>query len=163
MEITLPEIQSYLDNIKNGSITELRLPIMEIKPGDILTARSSSGNDKAIHLKVLSSETVPLEAVTAGEAEREGFAAPDFCSSSFLCGNIETRLDFEDYAFTYENGVPVARSPEDRELYVREKVNRLCPSCITRKTTKDLFLDYWNSRAVDGNMTKIRFEVTSRG
>jgi hypothetical protein len=38
MEIQLPEVQSYIDNIKNGSITELRLPRMEIKTGDVLTA-----------------------------------------------------------------------------------------------------------------------------
>jgi hypothetical protein len=107
------------------------------------------------------SETVPLEAITAGEAEREGFTVPDFCSSRFLCGSIETRLGFEDYAFTYENGVPVARPPEDRELYLREKVRRLCPSCITRKTAKDLFLNYWKSKSIEGNMTKISFEVTS--
>jgi hypothetical protein len=43
MEIQLPEIQSYLDNIKNGSITEIRLPSMEIKTGMVLTAFSSSG------------------------------------------------------------------------------------------------------------------------
>jgi hypothetical protein len=30
MEIQLLEIQSYLDNIKNGSITEIRLPRMEM-------------------------------------------------------------------------------------------------------------------------------------
>jgi hypothetical protein len=159
MEIQLPEIQSYLDNIKNGSITELRLPRMEIKTGEVLTALSSFGNDGAIHLKVLASETVPLEAITAEESEQEGFAVPDFCASQFLCGNIETRLGFEDYAFTYENGVPLDRSPEDRELYLRGKVRRLCPSCITRKNAKDQFLNYWKSKAVDGNMTKIKFEV----
>jgi hypothetical protein len=119
MEIQLPEIQSYLDNIKNGSITEIRLPRMEIKTGEVLTAFFSFGNGGAIHLKVLASETVPLESITAEEAEQEGFATPGFCSSQILCGNIESRLDFEDYAFTYENGVPLARSPEDRELYLR--------------------------------------------
>jgi uncharacterized protein YqfB (UPF0267 family) len=159
MEIQLPEIQSYLDNIKNGSITEIRLPRMEVKTGKILNAFSSSGAGGVIHLKVLASETVPLESITAEEAEQEGFAAPDFCASQFLCGNIETRLGFEDYTFTYENGVPLARSPEDRELYLREKVRRLCPSCITRKTAKDLFLNYWKSKSVDGEMLKISFEV----
>jgi uncharacterized protein YqfB (UPF0267 family) len=161
MEIQLPEVQSCLDNIKDGSITTIRLPGMELKAGDILSVRSSSGNDNVIHLKVLTSETVPLETITATEAEREGFTAPDFCSSQFICGNIETRLGFEDYAFAYENGVPVARSQEDRELYLREKVRRLCPSCLTRKNAKDLFLQYWKSKAVDGEMTKISFEVTS--
>jgi hypothetical protein len=159
MEIQLPKIQSYLDNIKNGFITEIRLPGMEIKTGEVLTAFSSSGNGGAIHLKVLASEIVPLESITAEEAEQEGFAAPDFCASQFLCGNIKTRLGFEDYAFTYENGVPLARSPEDRELYMREKVRRLCPSCVTRKTAKDLFLNYWKSKSVDGEMLKISFEV----
>jgi uncharacterized protein YqfB (UPF0267 family) len=159
MEIHLPEIQSYLDNIKNGSITRIRLPGMEIKTGDVLTAFSPAGNDSAIHLKVLASEPVPLEAITAEEAEQEGFTAPDFYSSQFLCRNIETRLDFEDYAFRHENGVPVARYPEERELYLREKVRRLCPSCLTRKNAKDLFLQYWKSKAVGGNMTKINFEV----
>jgi hypothetical protein len=42
--------------------------------------------------------------------EQEGFAAPGFCMSQFLCGNIETRLDLEDYAFKYENGVPLVRT-----------------------------------------------------
>jgi hypothetical protein len=62
MEIQLPEVQSYLDKIKNGSITEVRLPTTEIKTGDVLTAFSPSGNN-AIYLKVLASETVPLEAI----------------------------------------------------------------------------------------------------
>jgi hypothetical protein len=159
MEIHLPEIQPCLDNIKNGSITEIRLPRMEIKMGDVLTAFSSSRKDNAIHLKVLTSETVSLEAITAKEAEQEGFAAPDFCSSQFLCGNIETHLDFEAYAFNHENGVPVARSPEDREMYLMERVRRLCPSCVTRKNAKDLFLNYWKSKSVDGEMLKISFEV----
>jgi hypothetical protein len=100
MEIQLPKAQSYLDNIKNGSITEIRLPRMEA--GEVLTAFSSAGNSYTINLKVLSSETVPQEAITAEEAEREGFAVPDFCTFQFLCGNIETRLDFEDYAFKHE-------------------------------------------------------------
>jgi hypothetical protein len=161
MEIHLPENQSYLDNIKNGSITRIWLPGMEIKTGDVLTAFSPAGNDSAIHLKVFATESVPLEAITAEEAEQEGFTAPDFCFSQFLCGNIETRLDFEAYAFNHENGVPVARSPEDRELYLREKVRRLCPSCLTRKNAKDLFLQYWQSKAVDGEMNKISFEITN--
>jgi hypothetical protein len=159
MKIQLPEVQSYLDNIKNGSITELRLPRMEIKTGEVLTAFSSSGNDNAIHLKVLASEDVPLETITAEESEREGFTAPDFCASQFICGNIETRLDFEDYAFKSENGIRIPRSPEEQELYLREKVQRLCPSCVTRKGAKDLFLNYWKSKSSDREMTKINFEV----
>jgi hypothetical protein len=162
MEIQLQEIQSYLDNIKNGSITEVRLPTTEIKTGDVLTAFSPSGNN-TIYLKVLASEMVPLEAITAEEAEQEGFAVPDFCPSQFLCGNIEIRLDFEDYAFSHENGVLVARSQVERDLYLQEKVRQLCPSCITRKTAKDLFFKYWKSKSVDGNMAKITFEVTQRG
>jgi hypothetical protein len=163
MEICLPGVQSYLDKIADGSVTAIRLPKTEIETGDVLTALSSFGNGFTIKLRVLSSETVPLEAITAEEAEREGFTAPGFCPSGFLCGNIESRLDFEDYAFRYENGVSVARSPEDREMYLREKVQWLCPSCLTRRNAKDLFLNYWKSKSVDGNMTKIRFEVTSRG
>jgi hypothetical protein len=104
-----------------------------------------------------------MEAITAEEAEQEGFAAHDFCHSQFICGDIETRLDFEGYAFTYENGVHAARSPEDRDLYLQKKVRRLCPSCITRKTAKDVFLRYWKSKSVGGNMDKITFEVTQRG
>jgi hypothetical protein len=161
MEIQLPEVQSYLDNIKNGSITQIRLPGMEIETGDILTVFSPAGDDCVINLKVLSSETVPLEAITAGEAEREGFSIPDFCTSQFLCGNIETRLDFEDYAFKHENGVPIARTHAEQEQHLREKVQRLCPSCITKKSAKDLFLNYWKSKAVAGNMTKISFEVVN--
>jgi uncharacterized protein YqfB (UPF0267 family) len=161
MEIQLPEVQSYLEKIKNGSITDIRLPGMEVETGSVLTAFSPDGDDCAIKLKVLSTEAVPLEAITAEEAEREGFAVPDFCSSQFLCGNIETRLDFEDYAFTYEDGVPVARPPAEREEHLREKVQRLCPSCLTRKDAKDQFLNYWKSKVVDGNMTKIRFEVVT--
>jgi uncharacterized protein YqfB (UPF0267 family) len=91
MEIQLPEVQSYLDDIRNGSIPEIRLPKMETEAGEVLTAFSPAGDDCVIKLKVLSSETVPLEAITAEEAEQEGFAVPDFCASQFLCGDIETR------------------------------------------------------------------------
>jgi uncharacterized protein YqfB (UPF0267 family) len=161
MEIQLPRVQSYLEKIKNGSITAIRLPGMEVETGSVLTAFLPSGDNCSIKLKVLSTETVPLETITAEEAEQEGFAVPDFCSSQFLCGNIETRLDFEDYAFRHENGVPLARSQAEREEHLREKVQRLCPSCITRKDAKDLFLNYWKSKAATGNMTKIKFEVVA--
>jgi hypothetical protein len=161
MEIQLPEVQSYLEKIKNGSITDIRLPEMEIETGEALTAFFPSGDDRTIKLKILSSETVPLEAITAEEAEKEGFAVPDFCTSQFLCGNIETRLDFEDYVFKYENGVPLVRTQADREEHLREKVQRLCPSCITKKNAKDLFLKYWKQKAVEGNMTKISFEIVA--
>jgi hypothetical protein len=161
MEIRLPEVQSYLDNIMNGSITEVRLPGIEVKTGEVLTALPHAGNGRAIKLKVLSSETLPLEAVTPEEAEREGFAVPGFCPSQFLCGSIETRLDFEDCAFKYENGVLAARTREEREIHLREKVKRLCPSCIIKKNAKDLFLNYWKSKGVEGNMAKISFEITN--
>jgi hypothetical protein len=97
--------------------------------------------------------------ITAEEAEKEGFAVPDFCVSQFLCGNIETRLDFEDYAFKYENGVPLARTQEEWEIHLRKKFQRLCPSCITKKNSKDLFLNYWKQKAVEGSMIKINFEL----
>jgi uncharacterized protein YqfB (UPF0267 family) len=159
MEIQLPEIQSYLEKIKSGSITDIRLPEMEIETGSVLTVFSRAGGNSVIELKVLSSETVLLEAITAEEAEKEGFVAPDFCASQFLCGNIETRLDFEDYAFKYENGVPLARIWEERETHLRKKVQRLCSSCITKKNAKDLFLDYWKQKAVEGSMIKINFAL----
>jgi uncharacterized protein YqfB (UPF0267 family) len=161
MEIQLPEVQSYFEKIKNGSITDIRLPEMKIETGEILTVFSHSRDNSAIKLKVLSSETVPMEAITAEEAGKEGFAVPDFCASQFLCGNIETRLDFEDYVFKYENGVPLARTEEEREILLREKVQRLCPSCITKKNAKDLFLNYWKQKAVEGSMTKINFEIVT--
>jgi hypothetical protein len=161
MKIQLPEVQSYLDNIKNGSITVIRLPRMEVKTGEILSAFSSAGKDCVVKLKAISSEAVPLEAITVEEAEKEGFTVPDFCPSQFLCGSIETRLDFEDYAFKRENGVPLARTQAEQEQYLREKIQRLCPSCVTRKNAKDLFLNYWKSKTVEGSMTKISFEVTS--
>jgi hypothetical protein len=160
MEIQLPEVQSYLEEIKNGSITDIRLPEMEIEAGEVLSAFSSAGNDCAVKLKVLASETVPLEAITAEEAEKEGFAVPDFCASQFLCGNIESRLDFEDYAFRSKDGISIARTLAERKTYLREKVQRLCPSCLTQKDARDLFLDYWKSKAAGGDMTKISFEVT---
>jgi hypothetical protein len=159
MEIQLPEAQSYLESIKNGSITEIRLPRMEAETGKVLTAFYHAGDDRAIKMKVLSSETVPLEAITAEEAEQEGFAVPDFCASQFICGNIETRMDFEDYTFRHENSVKIPRPEAERKQLLREKVQRLCPSCVTRKNAKDLFLHYWKSKAVDGTMTKIKFEV----
>jgi hypothetical protein len=159
MEIQLPEVQSYLDNIRNGSITEIRLPRIEAEAGEVLTAFSPVGDDCVIKLKVLSSETVPLEAITAEEAEQEGFTVPDFCASQFICGNIETRMDFEDYAFSHENGVKIPRPEAEREQLLREKVERLCPSCIARKNAKDLFLHYWKPKVPDGTMTKIKFEV----
>jgi uncharacterized protein YqfB (UPF0267 family) len=161
MEIQLPEAQSYFDNIRNGSITEIRMPKMETETGEVLTAFSSARDDCVINLKVLSSETVPLEAITAEEAEQEGFAVPDFCTSQFICGNIETRMDFEDYAFRCENGVKTTRPEAERERLLREKVQRLCPSCITRKNAKDLFLHYWKPKVSDGIMTKIKFEVVN--
>jgi uncharacterized protein YqfB (UPF0267 family) len=159
MEIQLPEVQSYLEKIMSGSITDIRLPKIEIKTGEVFTAFFPSGDNSVVKLKVLSSETVPLEAITAEEAEKESFTVPDFCASQFLCGNIETRLDFEDYAFKYENGVPLARTQEEREILLREKVKKLCPSCLTKKNAKDLFLNYWKSKTVDRNMTKISFEI----
>jgi hypothetical protein len=161
MEIQLPEVHSYLDKIRDGSITGIRLPGIAVKPGEVLTALSPTGNDRVIKLKVLSSETIPLEAISVEEAEQEGFAVPGFCTSRFLCENIETRLDFGDYAFNYENGVPVARTRTEQEQYLREKVQRLCPSCVTRKNARDLFLNYWKSKASGGGMTKITFKVTS--
>jgi hypothetical protein len=161
MKIQLPEAQSYLDNIKNGSITEIHLPKMEAETGEVLTAFSSVGNSYTIKLKVLSSETVSLEAITAEEAELEGFAVPDFCASQFICGNIETRFDFEDYAFRYEDGVKIPWIEAEREQLLRGKVGRLCPSCITRKNSKDLFLHYWEPKASDRTMTKIKFEAVN--
>jgi hypothetical protein len=110
-------------------------------------------------LKVLSTEAVSLEAVTAEEAEREGFTVPDFCPSRFLCGNIETRLDFEAYVFKYENGAPVARSEAEREACLRERVQRICPSCLIRKNARELFLNYWKPKMTGSEMTRIRFEV----
>jgi hypothetical protein len=95
MEIQLPEVQSYLEKIKSGSITDIRLPTIEIETGEVLTAFFPSGDNSVVKLKVLSSETVPLEAITSEEAEKEGFTVPDFCASQFLCGNIETRLDLK--------------------------------------------------------------------
>jgi hypothetical protein len=161
MEIQLPEVQSYFEKLKNGSITDIRLPEMKIRTGEVLTAFSPSGDDCSIKLKVLSSETVPLEAITAEEAEKEGFAVPDFCASQFLCGNIETRLDFEDYAFRSEDGISIARTQAEREIHLREKVKRLCPPCVTKKNAKDLFLNYWKQKAVEGNMIKINFEIVT--
>jgi hypothetical protein len=76
MEIQLPEVQSYFEKIKNGSITDIRLPKIEIKTGEVLTAFSPSGDNNAIKLKVLSSETIPLEAITIEEAEKEGLLFP---------------------------------------------------------------------------------------
>jgi hypothetical protein len=159
MNINLPDIQSYLEKIKNGSVTNIRLPHTEIETGSVLSAFSPAGGDTAIKLKVLSSETVPWEAITATEAEQEGFTAPGFCSSRFLCESIETRSDFEDYVFKDEDGIKVARLKAEREVYLRDKVARLCPSCITRKDAKDLFLHYWRPKVSDGTMTKITFEV----
>jgi hypothetical protein len=159
MEIQLPEIQACFDNIKNGSITGIRMPRVKVETGEVLTAFFPAGNDCVVKLKVLSTETAPLEAITAEEAEKEGFAVPDFCASQFLCGNIETRLDFEDYAFKHENGVQISRQEKEREQLLREKVARLCPTCITRKNARDLFLRYWKSKTSDEIMTKIRFEV----
>jgi hypothetical protein len=160
MNIQLPEVQSYLEKIKNGSITNIRLPGIKVETGEVLAVPSPSGADGVIKLKVLASETVPLEAITAEEAEKEGFAVPDFCSSQFLCGNIESRLDFEDMVFKYEDGVSIARSQAERDMRLRERVQRLCPSCLTRKDAKELFLNYWKSKTGEKNMTKITFEVT---
>jgi uncharacterized protein YqfB (UPF0267 family) len=159
MEIQLPEVQSYLEKIKSGSITDIRLPEMEIETGSVITVFSPAGNGCAVKLKVISSETVPLEAITAEEAEKEGFTVPDFCASQFLCGNIESRLDFEDYAFRSEDGISMARTQAEQELYLREKVQWLCPSCITKKNAKDLFLNYWKQKTVKGSMIKINFEL----
>jgi hypothetical protein len=140
MIINLPDVQPYLEKIKNGSVTNIRLPNTKIEKGSVLAVYSPAGGDTAMKLKVLSSENVPLEAITVEEAEREGFTAPDFCSSQSLCGGIETRLDFEDYVFKYEDGVQISRTEKEREQLLREKVARLCPSCITQKNAKGLFL-----------------------
>jgi hypothetical protein len=111
-------------------------PKMEAETGDVLTAFPSAGNSYTIKLKVLSSETVPLQAITAEEAEQEGFAVPDFCASQFICGNIETRMDFEDYAFKHESSVKILRPEAEREQLLREKVERLCPPALLERVRK---------------------------
>jgi hypothetical protein len=55
----------------------------------------------------------------------------------------------------------MTRTQAEREIHLQEKVQRLCPSCVTKKNAKDLFLNYWKSKAVEGNMTKISFEVVT--
>jgi hypothetical protein len=84
---------------------------------------------------------------------------PDFCVSHFLCGSIETRLDFEDYVFKYENGIPRPRTQVEREIHLQKKVQRLCPSCVTRKNAKDMFLNYWKSSLFQN---PVGFETSSR-
>ncbi|MDR1587610.1 MAG: hypothetical protein LBS57_09155 [Treponema sp.] len=37
---------------------------------------------------------------------------------------MESRLDFENYAFRSEDGISMARTQAERELYLREKVQR---------------------------------------
>jgi hypothetical protein len=158
MEIQLPEVQSYLDNIKNSSITEIWLPKMEAETGEVLTVFSHARDDRVINLKVLSSETVHLEAITDKEAGQEGFAVPDFCASQFTCGNIETRLDFEGYAFRHENSIKIPWTEAERKQLMREKVERLCPFYITRKNSKDLLLHYWKPKVSDGTMKKLNLK-----
>jgi hypothetical protein len=109
---------------------------MEIKAGEVLSLFSPAGNDNVIKLKVLSSEIVPLDAITAEEAENEGFAVPDFCASQFLCENIESRLDFEDYAFRSEDGISMVRTQAERELYLRKKFNGSVRPALPGRTRK---------------------------
>jgi hypothetical protein len=55
----------------------------------------------------------------------------------------------------------MARSQAEREILLREKVQKFCPSCVTKKNAKDLLLNYWKSKPVEGDMTKINFEVVT--
>jgi hypothetical protein len=129
----LPDVQSRPDKIADGSVTATGFPKTETKAGEVPAALSFPGDGFTVKPGGFSGETVPPEGISVDEAEREGFATPGSCLSGFLCGNIETRLDFAAYAFKYEEGVPVARSGAEREAYLREKVERLCPSCPVRK------------------------------
>jgi hypothetical protein len=52
MTIHLPDVQSYFEKIKNGSIINVRTPNTEIETGSVLTAFSLVGDDCMVKLKV---------------------------------------------------------------------------------------------------------------
>jgi hypothetical protein len=165
MEITLPPSKGYIEKILAGEITRIRLPRMELDVGDVITLSAEKADKGKINLAITRIETVPLYAISPEEAAEEGFISPDFCSSRYICGNIEVRIDFEDHVFSREGGTLHPRSEQERENDLYLKLKEGCKTCVIKKSPKDLFLSWWKSAySIKGDnpeIAKITFEPAS--
>jgi hypothetical protein len=165
MEILLPPSQGYIEKILTGKITRIRLPRTEVNVGDVITASAAKADKGKIPLAITRIETVPLYAISSEEAAEEGFISPDFCSSRYICGNIEVRIDFEDHVFSHEGGTLHPRNEQERENDAYRKLKEGCQSCVIKKDPKDLFLSWWKStyalKVDNPEITKITFEIAS--
>jgi hypothetical protein len=162
MEIKLPPYKAFVDGIRDGSITVLRIPTGNITVGDIITLTVPRTDPETIKIGIKDIEHPLLYTITAKEAKEEGYTVPDFCPSKTLCENIESRTDFASLVFDQSGNTPVSRTREgiERELY--ERVKSGCPACLIKKDAKDLFLSYWRTAYHDmenKKIAKITFEV----
>jgi hypothetical protein len=164
MEIRLPPYKAFIDGVLDGSITVLRMPRGNIKAGETVMVKKLGVDFGGIKVRIKNIEYSLLYAVTAEEAEREGYVPPDFCPSKTLCESIESRTDFESLVFDQSGDTPVGRSKAEfeRELYGRVKAG--CSSCLIKKDAKELFLSYWRKTWQDmenREIAKITFEIIS--
>jgi hypothetical protein len=162
MEIRLPPYKAFIDGVLDGSNTVLRMPRENAKAGDTVMVKIPGADSGAIGIRIKNIEYPLLYAVTVEEAEREGYAPPDFCPSKTLCGSIESRTDFESLVFDQSGSVPAGRSREGFEQELYERVKAGCHSCLVKKDAKEFFLAYWRKayRGMENKeISKITFEV----
>jgi hypothetical protein len=163
MEISLPPYKAFFDGLLDGSITVLRIPKANAKVGDVITAKAKIG---VVKLGIKNIDFPLLYGITVEEAKQEGYAAPDFCSMSAICANMESRLDFESLAFDQSGDALRSRSGAEFEKELYERVKTGCRSCLLKKDEKDLFLAYWSNAYQDmenKEITKITFVVITGG
>jgi hypothetical protein len=166
MEVRLPPYKAFVDRILDGSITVLRIPGGNIKTGDAVMVKTPVADSGVIRIGIKNIEYPLLYAITVDEAEREGYAAPDFCPSKALCGSIESRTDFESLVFDQSGSIPIGRTGEGFEKELYERVKAGCPSCLIKKDAKEFFFSYWRKTYQDmenREISKITFEVISEG
>jgi hypothetical protein len=162
MEIRLPPYKAFADGVLDGSITVLRIPGGNIKAGDAVMIKTPGADSEVVKIRIKNIEYPLLCAITAEEAEREGYVAPDFCPSKTLCGSIESRTDFESLVVDRSGSILVGRTREGFEQALYERVKAGCPSCLIKKDAKEFFLSYWRKTYQDmenKEISKITFEV----
>jgi hypothetical protein len=165
MEIKLPPVQAFTDKILAGNITILRIPMAAIETGDVISVKAPGVHPENIRIGIIAVEHPLLHSITIKEAEQEGYTVPDFCPSSNICGNIETRLDFESLLFDQKGDIPTSRSREDFEKELNDRLKAGCSTCLLKKDSKDLFLSYWKktyNETENEKIVKFSFEIISR-
>jgi hypothetical protein len=165
MEIKLPPVKTFVDNILAGNMTILRIPKAAIKIGDVILAKAPGIYPGNIRIGIIAVEHPLLHSITVTEAEQEGYTVPDFCPSNNICGNIEARLDFESLLFDQKGDIPVSRSREGFEKELDDRLKAGCSTCLLKKDSKDLFLSYWKktyNETENKEIVKITFEVISK-